>query len=350
MTFERNPALVSNRDDTPKSRMWIELGLFKPGTHMVQDIGHCPVQADKLNALLGFLRGELGKTDIPIYDERTHKGVLRYLVMRTNRLQTQILITFITNGEHPRLRTLARTICDRFTQVCGVLMHVNTTRGNAIFSTAAEECGEGDHTGNDVVLAGNNALVEQLCGLTLRFSATSFMQINPELAEKVYFRIQEIADPQPQETVLDLYCGVGSIGLLLAQRAGRVIGIEETPTSIDDARFNAQQNRLGNAEFHAGRAEAVLPALQNSGGLKKADVVTLNPSRRGCQKSVLEAIAALNPRMVLYMSCNPKTLVRDLAHLDAAGYRTVSLEPFDMFPRTKHYEVLACLVRSSRKP
>lgn len=329
-----------------QGKRWIHIGLYRPRTHEVVDVGRCPIHAEAVNDLLAALRTEIWKAELPIYNPRTRKGLLRYVVVRAAHTGSDVVpqcqLTLVTSDEkHTGLKAFAREIAGRFPALQGIVQHVNTTQGNAIFHMA-DEAHEG---GESTLLTGTDTLTDTFCGLNLRFSATSFMQVNPWTAEKLYFRMDELAGLSSHETLLDLYCGVGAITLLLGKRAGRAIGIEETPSSIADARYNAERNAIPNTEFHAGRAEDVLPELLRQGKLTHADVVTLNPSRRGCQPEVLKAVAALTPRTVLYMSCDPKTLLRDLEVLHGEGYRTLFLEPFDMFPGTHHCEVVACLQR-----
>ena len=341
--YRRTAKLAISSELRPDfEKPYIAIGLYKQNSHQVIDVGRCPVQADRLNEVLGFLRGEIGREGISVYDERTRAGLLRYLVLKNSLATNQVLITLVTTSEDPKLKPFARKICEKFSYVNGVTVHINDKSGNAIF--APDPDSDSLDSGKTIVLAGVDSLSEKLCGLKLRYSSTSFIQVNPALAERIYFRIIELAGVLPTDTVVDLYCGAGVIGLNLARHATKLIGIEETVSSIQDARHNAQQNNIHNAEFFDGRAEDILPKLVAKKHLTKTDVVTLNPSRRGCQPGVIETVAALAPRTILYMSCSARTLVRDLKQFERLGYKTVSLEPFDMFPRTDHYEVLAHLI------
>lgn len=331
---------VKGADD----RVRVSIGLYKPATHKVIDVGRCPIHSDRVNELLAFLRGEIWREGISTYQERTRQGLLRYVILRNAFATNQILLTLVVTENSAGLKSFARKICEKFSYVNGVTLHVNNKAGNAIFSTDIDPDTD---NGANVLLAGVDTLNEKICDLKMRYSATSFMQVNPPVAEKVYYRIAELAQLKTSETVVDIYCGVGTIGLSLAKQSGNVIGIEETPSSLVDAKFNAEQNGIGNATFHQGRAEDVLPQLLEQKIIAKADVVTVNPSRRGCQPNVIEAIASLKPRTVIYMSCSTRSLMRDLKIFEKQGYRVSSFEPFDMFPRTPHYEVLAHLVRDS---
>jgi 23S rRNA (uracil1939-C5)-methyltransferase len=345
--YRRTAKLAIASEQRPDfEKPYISVGLYQPNTHQVVDVGRCPIQADRINEVIGFLRSEIGRESLPVYNERTRSGLLRYLVLKNSLATNQILLTLVATSEDQRLKPFARRVCEKFSYVNGVTLHINNKFGNAIFS--ADPDSDTLDSGKNQVLAGVDSLNEKICGLKLRFSSTSFMQVNPAMAEKIYFRMLDLASINPTDVVIDLYCGVGVIGLNFARQAGKVIGVEETLSSVQDARQNAQQNELQNISFHDGRAEDVLPRLIAQKDISKADVVTLNPSRRGCQPGVIEAIATLTPRTILYMSCNARSLVRDLKQFERLGYKTVSLEPFDMFPRTDHYEVLAHLIPQNR--
>ncbi|MCA2958947.1 MAG: 23S rRNA (uracil(1939)-C(5))-methyltransferase RlmD [Silvanigrellales bacterium] len=335
------PAPAGTKATPPKR--WLSIGLYQPGSHEVVDIGNCPVQTPHINSIVAHLRGALKTFDISVYDERTRQGDLRYIVIRTAHRTRKTLLTFVTStAQKAKFTPLARDLMERFsTTLEGVLLHVNGTAGNAIF----ELNGAVGESMKDVLLSGRRSLEEELCGLKLRVSAESFFQVNPYVAERMYNRIVELADLAQSENALDLYCGVGGISLLLAKQCRRVVGVEETASSIDDAKSNAESNRIPNIDFFQGRAEDVLPVVIAQGVNPRYDVVTLNPSRRGCQPEVLERVAALAPRRIVYMSCFADTLLRDAAALCGKGYKVVVFEPFDMFPGTSHMEVLCVLDR-----
>lgn len=320
------------------SQPWIKIGLYRPGSHELIDIGGCPVQDFAINKIIAYLRGAIRQFDLPIYDEKTKKGLLRFVVIRSTANSKEQLVTFVTHekGERTQLRTMARDLVSKFTSVQGIMQHINSEGGNAIFSSQGDE--------STVTLVGTPVLNEELAGLKLQVSSTSFFQTNPAVAEQMYLRMADIAGLQRHETALDLYCGVGGITLSLAKTAGRVVGIDESGSSIKDAAKNAGLNKMSNVQFHQGKTEVVLPQLIESKSLGAVSVVTVNPSRAGCEASVVKNIAGLAPRGILYMSCYPETLVRDLKLFAELKYKCVVLEPFDMFPGTNHYEVLAYLV------
>jgi 23S rRNA (uracil1939-C5)-methyltransferase len=348
MGYRHSAKLVVNDKFSPPDKRFINIGLYKPGTHFVVDIGDCPIQQTRLNKIIHHLRTAIRDQNISVYNEKTKQGLLRYVVLRTaHRSRDTILTLVVTQDDKLKLRPFARNIKERLDFVTGVLMHINTSEGNAIFQSGNEtEPEESTLHGNTLLLAGQDYLKDSLANLQLRISASSFFQVNPAVAEKAYFRMMEWLSPRPGESALDLYCGVGSLALMMAKVGCKVIGVEETPSSIADAHANALANGLQNVQFHIGRAEDVLPNLRAQQTLLNADVVSINPSRRGCQPEVLSTVVGLKPRAIAYMSCNPDTLLRDLRLLEQAGYMARTFELYDMFPGSRHYEVVTLLTRT----
>jgi 23S rRNA (uracil1939-C5)-methyltransferase len=346
--YRHTAKLVLSEKRTPPDRRFISIGLYKPGTHHVIDVGECPVQSQRLNKILSYLRVAIREQNLSIYDERLKSGLLRYIVIRTAYRSKDTLLTLVVSQEDKlTLRPFARALMERLDFVSGVLMHVNNSEGNAIFQATAEgplpDNDETNSGGQTTLLVGQDALHDSVANLKLRVSSTSFFQVNPAVAERAYFRMLELLAPKAGERALDLYCGVGSLALLMSRSGARVTAIEETASSIADAHENALSNALQDIDFRVGRVESVLPELIRSGRLTQADVIAVNPSRRGCQPDVLKAMASLKPRAIAYMSCNPDTLLRDLRQLEEHGLQTRILELYDMFPGSRHYEVVSLL-------
>lgn len=327
-----------------------QVGLYSPGSHEVIDTAGCAVQSAEINALLDSLRAHLRAPGAPrCYDEARGEGGLRYVVVRAldARLSGDqgLTLTLITaSGDHEELRGLSEALRAEHPALRGALAHTNATRGNAIFDLSAPT----------VSLWGEGALTSTLPTpygpLTLRASAESFSQVNPSAAALAYGAVVEALAPRAGERALDLYCGVGSIGLWLARAGCEVVGVEESMSSVEDARHNARVNGLeGRARFERGLAEEALPRLGAEWGRAGAPVgvASLNPSRRGCQPEVLRALCALTPRAIAYMSCHPKTLTRDLGRLRGLGYLPARAGLFDLFPGTPHYEVVCALTPSA---
>ena len=271
---------------------------------------------------------------IPSYDERTRRGVLRYLMVRTNR-RGEALATLVTaSAELPQKEALREALQAALPNLRGAVQNVNPRPTQEILGRRCR------------TLFGAEALEDELCGLRFRISPLSFYQVNPPQAERLYEQAREFCDLHGRELVVDAYCGAGTIGLSLAGKAARVIGIEIVPEAVRDAQANAARNGVGNAEFLAGACEEVLPRLVAQG--LRPDVVVLDPPRRGCEEAVLRAAAQSAPSRIVYVSCNPATLARDAHRLDALGYRLQAARPVDMFPWTGEVETAALFLPTSK--
>ena len=353
------------RREGPRSRgkddgegRFVTLGLYAPGTHTVVNIRECPVQNPLINSITAQVCLLVKERGLSIYREPRgllHKprgqeppqvdGLLRYLIVRTNAAQSQALVTFVTFNEAQTgpLKQLARELAQRIPQVVGVLRHVNATRGNEIFSpqNAAE-------TPNEDVLTGNAQLSESANGLSLRVSTGSFLQANPMVAHHMYQRMVEILNPSLADKALDLYCGVGAIGLSLARHCSQVVGIEESVSSSEDARYNARANKCDDRmTVITARAEDAFAQLPYPLPFAPT-VVSTNPSRRGMATGVIEALCGMGPRAIGYMSCDASSLIRDLGHFQENGFVPRFIELYDMFPGTPHFELLCLLTQSNK--
>jgi 23S rRNA (uracil1939-C5)-methyltransferase len=304
------------------------LGAYSPRSHEVVSLSGCAIAEPPLDAVARSVAQVAGRWGVSAYDERRATGVLRHVVLRASA-RGQVQVTLVTaTPELPRARELVADLLRRHPQIAGVIQNVNPTRGNVIFG--AEER----------TLWGASTLDDVLAGLELRLSSRAFFQANRDVASAAYAAIARAMAIGARDTVVDAYAGVGGIALTLARGARRVVGIESHVEAVADATANAVTNGLSNVRFVAGDVAAHLAALG------QADIVVLNPPRKGCEARVLQQTAALEPRRIAYLSCAPRTLLRDLAILRGLGYRTDSLTPFDMLPHTSHLEVLAVLTRS----
>lgn len=305
------------------------LGIYRPGTHQVVDIGECPVHDPNITRVLESARRILEAQQAPTYDERTGQGWLRYLVVRTSGWQRSAQIILVVRdrgfaGERNVVRALAR-----LRGVTSVVLGLNSSPGNVIF---------GDRF---VAAAGKDALIERIGDLRIKTRAGVFLQANVGVARRIYERVVRWADPQVGETCIDLYCGVGALTFHLAARAGRVFGIEESPLAVLDAKENIRLNGFHNVRFLAGPTAAQLPDLAQR--LERIDLVTLNPPRKGADEATRLAIVACRSPRIVYVSCDPSTLARDLAWFAANGYGTEAVQPFDLLPQTEHIECVALL-------
>jgi 23S rRNA (uracil1939-C5)-methyltransferase len=313
-----------------RGRGGLRLGVYRPGTHTVADIRRCAAHHPAATQALTALASIVERTRIPTYDERRRSGWLRYVVVRVGegrRLQILLVVRDRAfSGERELVRALAG-----LRGVAGIVLNLNDDPGNALFGPRF------------TTLAGDGALVDRVAGLELQSSAGSFVQANLGAARHAYASVLRLAAPRPGERAVDLYCGVGALALSLARQGAEVTGIEESPRAVRDARANAEVNAVQRVRFVEGDAAVRLAELVREGS--RAELLTLNPPRRGATEEVREGIAALAPSRIVYMSCDPDTLARDLDDLAARGYRTESVEPFDFLPQTEHVEAVALLRR-----
>ncbi len=308
------------------------IGFYQKGTHKIVDIDGCKIQHEINSKILDALKVFIDKYNVSIYDEKTGKGVLRHVLTRVSYASNDIMVVIITNGKKlPFKEELIDKLLKEIPEIKSIVQNVNTKKTNVILG---REC---------KTLYGQDKIVDYIGNLKFEISPLSFFQVNPFQTKVLYDKALEYAKLDGNETVFDIYCGIGTISLFLAQKAKKVYGIEIIDAAIKDAKRNAQLNNLNNTEFFVGKAEEVVPKLYKEG--LKADVVVVDPPRKGCDREVLETIASMNPKRVVYVSCKPSTLARDLKILDELGYRTVEVQPVDMFPHTAHVETVARIQR-----
>ena len=313
----------------------LRAGVYEPGSHRLAEADGCAVQHPAVNRAIDAVLAEAERAGVPAFDEDEGTGELRYLVVRSSTFTRSVLVTLVTRSRKvPGLSEVARRLAGRGRWIGGVVQNVNPDPGNVILGSEW------------VRLAGRATLVERIGTVRLQTGPGSFLQANPWTARRIYEAAVAWAAPADGERVLDLYCGVGPLTLHLAPHAGIVFGIEEVESAVADARSNARRNGIANTRFEAGPAETVLPDL--AARLGEVGVVTLNPPRKGAPHAVLDALARLAPHRIVYVSCNPVTLARDLDHLARLGYATRRACPFDMLPQTPHVEVLAVAERIAR--
>lgn len=304
------------------------LGAYAPRSHRVVDLAGCAIAQPPLDEVAAALRDVLDAHAVVPYDERRLTGTLRYVVLRASA-DGQVLAVLVTAGEaFPGGAEIAAALAARRPEVRGVVQNINASRGNVLFGP------------REVTLLGDRTLPDRIGDVRLCVSPQAFFQANRAVAALAYQAIADGVSPRAGEVAVDAYAGIGGIALGLAPRLGRVVGIEEHPAAVEDATLSAAWNGVGNATFVAGDVAQRLAAVG------RADIVVLNPPRKGCATAVLDQAAALGPRAIAYLSCNPETLLRDLALLHERGYRTRHITPFDMLPHTPHLEALAILDRA----
>lgn len=307
-------------------------GFYARGSHRIIDMDACLIQHERNDEAVRQVK-ELGRRlGISAYDEESGRGLLRHVMVRSGFVSGETMIVLVTNGPRiPRQEEWIQGIRMALPEVTSIVQNINTRKTNVIF---------GDET---KVLWGSEVIYDELDGIRFAISARSFYQVNPQQTVALYRKAVEYADLSGSETVIDAYCGIGTISLFLARRAGRVYGVEIVPEAIEDAKRNAALNGITNAEFEAGAAEVVIPRWREEGIV--ADVIVVDPPRKGCDPELLDTILKMRPERVVYVSCNPSTLARDLRVLEDGGYRTAEVQPVDMFPWTSHVECCSLLVR-----
>ncbi|WNQ12198.1 23S rRNA (uracil(1939)-C(5))-methyltransferase RlmD [Paenibacillus aurantius] len=316
---------------------WAEGGLvggfYAQGSHRIVDMDSCLIQHEANDDVVRKVK-EIGrKLGITAYDEASHEGLLRHVVVKFGFRTGDVMVVLVTNGNKvPHLDEWVREIREAVPGVKSICHNVNTKRTNVIF---------GDST---TVLWGDEFIYDYIGDVKFAISARSFYQVNPVQTEVLYRTALDYAALTGSENVIDAYCGIGTISLFLARHAKQVRGVEIVAEAIADARRNAALNGIANVDFAVGKAEEVIPAWRAEEGLAP-DIIVVDPPRKGCDPALLETIIEMQPRRVVYVSCNPATLARDLRVLEDGGYRTVEVQPVDMFPHTVHVESVALLVR-----
>ena len=316
------------------------IGFYAPKSHRVTEAAECPLAPEVFSDIIEIIRAHLKAYTITAYDEESGTGLVRHIYLRRGEVSGEILVTLVINGDAlPHSDSLVRGIREKIGGIVGILLNKNKKNTNVILSDEYE------------VLFGRDYIFDTLAGVVLKISAASFYQVNHDCAELLYAKARELARPEPTDTLLDLYCGAGSIGLSMARDAGEVIGIEIVESAVECARFNAQNNGINNASFYVGDAkdsERLLDrAERERGGKIRADIVVLDPPRAGCDATLVHYVASLSPKRIVYISCNPVTLARDMVLFSELGYHGGDVTPVDMFPGTGHVESVVCLTRQS---
>ncbi|NJN02695.1 MAG: 23S rRNA (uracil(1939)-C(5))-methyltransferase RlmD [Leptolyngbyaceae cyanobacterium RM1_1_2] len=312
----------------------VQAGYYRKGTHKLINLSRCPVQDQRLDPFLAEIKQDINQQGWPIYDETTQRGALRHLSLRIGRRTGQVLLTLVsTRPRLPELEVQAEAWLQHYPDLVGVMLNHNTKQTNAIFG-ATTYC-----------VAGQPYVEEQFAGIALRVGPTNFFQVNTEQAEQLLAVILAELNLQGSERVVDAYCGIGTLTLPLADKAKQCLGLEVSKDSVQQAQTNAAVGGFSNVDFQVGAVEDLLPQVSEHLGAAP-DIVVLDPPRKGCTASVLRALQALAPAQIVYMSCNPATLARDLKILCEQGsYRLRRVQPADFFPQTAHVECVAFLVR-----
>ena len=328
----KNPEHYRNKSQYPVGADG-SIGFFQARTHKVVPIRRCLIQTEAADRTAQAVGEWMRRYKISAYDETTGKGLVRHVCVRVNRKGESLCCVVVNGNKVPREPELAAYVTAAVPHTVGVLLNSNTRRGNVVLGDKYR------------TLFGRNYLMDTLCGLEFKLSMPSFYQVNRDQAEVLYGKALEFAGLTGNETVLDLYCGIGTITLCLAKAAKRVIGAEIVPPAIRDAKENALRNGIENAEFFCGDAADIAAKLEAEG--LRPDVVTVDPPRKGLAPEVIASVAAMGPEKVVYVSCDPATLGRDVKIFREFGYEAKRAAAVDMFPGTAHVETVVLLSRET---
>lgn len=311
------------------------LGCYRQGSHDIIPVSSCAIQKEENNCLLQFARWFIEKYGISVYDEKTRKGSLRRVMGRVGD-DGKVMVVLVTASETlPEEKRWIEEIQKELPEAVSLWHNIQPKPGNTILGAKIRH------------LWGRETLTTSLCGLRFEVSPYSFFQVHKEQAEILYEKALAYADLKGGETVIDAYCGTGTISLCLAKKAKRVIGIEIVKSAIEDAKKNAKMNHMENTEFYAADAGKFMPQLYRKGLVP--DVIVMDPVRAGCSEEVLKAAAGMNPKRIVYVSCNPATFARDAKILKSEGYEIKEIQPVDMFPQTMHVETIVLLSKLDSK-
>jgi len=306
-------------------------GFYARNSHRIIDMDACLIQHDQNDDIVRRVKAIGRELGVTAYNEETGEGLLRHVVVRVGFRTGELMVVLVTNGAKlPLAEAWIEAIRAQVPGVESICQNINTKRTNVIFGDVTK------------TLWGRDVIYDYIGDVKFAISARSFYQVNPVQTEVLYGKTLEYAGLTGSETVIDAYCGIGTISLFLAQHAKRVYGVEIVPEAIEDARANAALNGISNAEFEVGAAEDVMPRWLEQG--VSPDVVVVDPPRKGCDERLLETLLTMQPERIVYVSCNPATLARDLRLLEDGGYCVKEVQPVDMFPHTVHVESVALLV------
>lgn len=311
-------------------------GFYSERSHRIVPIEDCQLQPEIFSEIVMFIKKRVTELKISVYNEEKNEGVLRHIYLRRGHYSGEICAVFVARRKVPEFQKLACELVEKFPKIMGVVLNLNPDKTNVIL-------GE-----REITLIGKPEISDQMCGVEVEISPKSFYQVNTKAAENLYRKAAEFANPHGK-TILDLYCGAGTIGLSMAQEAAKIVGAEIVSEAVENARKNALLSGIDNAEFIA--ADAVEAAAMFAKRGLSVDVIILDPPRKGCGEAVLAECVKMNPERIVMISCNPATAARDCKFLSENGYLPRAIQPFDLFPRTRHVEcvVLMSSVENAHK-
>ncbi len=307
-------------------------GFYRKKSHEVMDCKNCRLQPKEFSDILEAIGFFVKQNKISIYDEKSHTGLLRAVYIRKGEVTGEVGVCLVLNGDKlPGEKLLVSLLSTQFKNIVSIVLNTNKERTNVVLGKKSR------------TVFGKDGITDVLCGVTVDISPAAFYQVNHGGAEILYKTAADFADLSDGDLLLDLYCGAGTIGLSMAEKAGKLIGVEIVPEAIENAKINAERMGVKNAEFICGDAGAAAAELERRG--LAPDVIILDPPRKGCSEDTLEAVAAMKPKRVVYVSCNTATMARDFKIMQDLGYEPIKVQPVDMFPRTAHVEGVGLLSR-----
>ncbi|MDE6035904.1 MAG: 23S rRNA (uracil(1939)-C(5))-methyltransferase RlmD [Ruminococcus sp.] len=305
-------------------------GFYAERSHRVIPVSDCKLQPVIFRDILDTVIEYINLHKISVYSELTHTGIVRHVYIRQGTYSGEIMLCIVVRKDVSRqFNALCRIITTKFPEVKSIVINVNPERTNVIMGS---KC---------ITLYGSDTISDNMCGNKVKISVQSFYQVNTVQAEKIYRKALEFASPAPDDVIADLYCGAGTIGLSMAEKAGKVIGIEIVPEAVENARNNAKSNGIGNAGFYCGDAGKVFFEL----GMKP-DIIVIDPPRKGCTPETIRIITDTEPDKIVMISCNPATCARDAEIFSRSGYDVKKVCGADLFPRTKHVECVVLMVKN----
>ena len=316
-------------------RKGIVSGIYEANTHNVVPVEECLIEDKKSQEIIHTIRDMLKSFRIKTYDEDTGYGLLRHVLVRRGFATGEIMVVLVTGSPiFPSKNNFVKALREKHPEITTVIQNINDKRTSMVL---------GDR---NIIMYGKGFIRDTLCGCAFRISPSSFYQVNPVQTERLYKKAMEYAGLTGKERVIDAYCGIGTIGMVAAADAKEVIGVELNPDAVKDARINARENKMDNIRFYQGDAGVFMENLASQGDA--ADVVFMDPPRAGSDKMFLDSLLKFAPQKIVYISCNPETLARDLRYLTKRSYHVKAIQPVDMFSFTDHVETV-CLL-SNRKP
>lgn len=307
-----------------------KIGFYRDRSHSLIENKECAIQNQEADKIARIAFEVIKKNGVPSYNEKTNKGVLRHIVTRIGKNTGETMLMLVTNEtELKNKEKIVKEIVEKYPQITTIVQNINKENGNVILG---EKC---------ITLYGKGYIEDRLGDYKFKISPLSFYQVNPTQTEVLYNIALKYAGLTGKETVFDLYCGIGTISIFVAEHAKKVYGVEIVKPAVEDAKINAEMNEIKNAEFICGEAEKIVPEMYQKG--IKADVVFIDPPRKGCGIELLETIVKMKASKIVYISCNVATLARDLKYLTENGLEIKEVQPVDMFPQTSHVETCVLL-------